>query len=125
MKIIVPATSANLGAGFDSIGIAVNLYLTVEVLEESNDWKIDHDLGNNIPTDEKNLLLTTLSAVLKAKNSSLSAKYHLKMTSQPLPGLKLPERTGCSPDKSRFSPSLRCVSGLVTSNWSSNGSLTC
>ena len=82
MKIIVPATSANLGAGFDSIGIAVNLYLTVEVLEESNDWKIDHDLGNNIPTDEKNLLLTTLSAVLKAKNSSLSAKYHLKMTSE-------------------------------------------
>jgi len=82
MKIIVPATSANLGAGFDSIGIAVNLYLTVEVLEESNDWKIDHDLGNHIPTDEKNLLLTTLSAVLKAKNSSLSAKYHLKMTSE-------------------------------------------
>ena len=52
MKIIVPATSANLGAGFDSIGIAVNLYLTVEVLGESRDWKIDHDLGENIPTDE-------------------------------------------------------------------------
>ena len=51
MKIIVPATSANLGAGFDSIGIAVNLYLTVEILEESKNWKIDHDLGNNIPTD--------------------------------------------------------------------------
>lgn len=82
MKIIVPATSANLGAGFDSIGIAVNLYLTVEILEESKDWKIDHDLGNNIPTDEKNLLLTTLSAVLKDKKSSLSAKYHLKMTSE-------------------------------------------
>ena len=63
MKIIVPATSANLGAGFDSIGIAVNLYLTVEVLGESRDWNIDHDLGENIPTDERNLLLTTLSAV--------------------------------------------------------------
>lgn len=81
MKIIVPATSANLGAGFDSIGLAVNLYLTIEVLEKAEAWRIDHDLGVNIPTDEKNLLLTTLSAVLAQKKQHLSAKYHLKMSS--------------------------------------------
>lgn len=44
MKIIVPATTANIGLGFDSIGIAVNLYLTLTVVEPSNEWKIEHPL---------------------------------------------------------------------------------
>ncbi len=35
-KIIVPASSANLGPGFDSLGLAVDRYLTLEVLEKSN-----------------------------------------------------------------------------------------
>ena len=45
MKIIVPATSANVGPGFDSVGIAVTRYLTIEVLEPSDAWLIEHDLG--------------------------------------------------------------------------------
>lgn len=59
MKIIVPATSANIGPGFDSVGVAVSKYLTIEVLAPSERWQIDHDLGQDIPSDEKNLLLTT------------------------------------------------------------------
>lgn len=65
MKIRVPATSANLGPGFDSIGIAVNCYLTIEVLNESNEWFIEHSLGN-IPSDESNLLITTAKRVFPA-----------------------------------------------------------
>ncbi len=53
MKIIVPATSANVGPGFDSVGIAVTRYLTIEVLEPADAWFIEHDLGAGIPTDEK------------------------------------------------------------------------
>ena len=34
VKIIVPATSANIGPGFDSLGLAVTSYLTVTVVEE-------------------------------------------------------------------------------------------
>ena len=45
MKIIVPATSANVGPGFDSVGIAVTRYLTIEVLEPADAWFIEHDLG--------------------------------------------------------------------------------
>lgn len=30
IKVIVPATSANLGPGFDSLGLALNLYATFE-----------------------------------------------------------------------------------------------
>ncbi|WP_067726591.1 homoserine kinase [Oceanobacillus damuensis] len=37
-KISVPASSANIGPGFDSMGLAVNLYLTLEVTE-SDDWE--------------------------------------------------------------------------------------
>lgn len=59
MKIIVPATSANIGPGFDSVGVAVSRYLTVEVLEPADSWLIDHDLGEGIPSDERNLLLET------------------------------------------------------------------
>ena len=56
MKITVPATSANIGPGFDSVGVAVSKYLTIEVLEPADVWFIEHDLGD-IPLDENNLLI--------------------------------------------------------------------
>ena len=57
MKIRVPATSANLGPGFDSCGIALSAYLTINVLGESEFWEIQHTLGEEIPTNEENLLI--------------------------------------------------------------------
>lgn len=57
MKIIVPATSANIGPGFDSVGVAVSKYLEIEILGESQNWLVHHDLGPAIPSDEKNLLV--------------------------------------------------------------------
>lgn len=59
MKIRVPATSANLGPGFDSCGIALSQYLTIDIGPETKQWQIDHQLGSAIPTDEKNLLIQT------------------------------------------------------------------
>ena len=77
MKIIVPATSANVGPGFDSVGIAVTRYLTIEVLEPADAWLIEHDLGAGIPTDEKNLLLSTALSI-----STDMQPHRIKMTSQ-------------------------------------------
>lgn len=77
MKIIVPATSANVGPGFDSVGIAVTRYLTIEVLESADAWLIEHDLGAGIPTDEKNLLLSTALSI-----STDMQPHRIKMTSQ-------------------------------------------
>ena len=57
MKIIVPATSANVGPGFDSVGVAVTTYLEIQVCEEREEWMIEHQLGKWIPRDERNLLL--------------------------------------------------------------------
>lgn len=39
--IIVPASSANIGPGFDSAGIAVNRYLTLKV-ERQGQWEFEH-----------------------------------------------------------------------------------
>ena len=63
MKIIVPATTANIGLGFDSIGIAVDLYLTLTVVEPSNEWKIKHPFGEAVPSNQENLIIETALAV--------------------------------------------------------------
>ena len=77
MKIIVPATSANVGPGFDSVGIAVTRYLTIDVLESQENWWIEHDLGEEIPSDEENLLLQTALQV-----AADLPPHRLKMTSE-------------------------------------------
>ena len=63
MKIIVPATTANIGLGFDSIGIAVDLYLTLTVVEPSSEWKIEHPFGEAVPSNQENLIIETALAV--------------------------------------------------------------
>ena len=77
MKIIVPATSANVGPGFDSVGIAVTRYLTIDVLEAQENWWIEHDLGEEIPSNEENLLLQTALQVAPDM-----PPHRLKMTSE-------------------------------------------
>ncbi len=56
-SIQVPATSANLGPGFDSMGVALSLYLTVEVRETSDTWLVEHPFGKDIPSDQTNLIV--------------------------------------------------------------------
>lgn len=58
MQIIVPASSANLGPGFDSIGVALSLLLTVDVLGPATSWQVDHQLAD-LPHDESNLIVQT------------------------------------------------------------------
>ncbi|WP_067841615.1 homoserine kinase [Amphibacillus sediminis] len=57
LQIKVPATTANLGAGFDSVGVALNLYLTIDV-QPANEWSfISHSQYLDlIPTDQDNLI---------------------------------------------------------------------
>ena len=75
MKIIVPATSANIGPGFDSVGVAVSKYLIIEVLGKSDQWIIEHDLGRRIPSNERNLLINVARRIAPAIRP-----HHLKMT---------------------------------------------
>lgn len=61
--IRVPATSANMGPGFDSLGVAFQVYLTVIIEEKTEVWRVNHALGSDVPTDENNLIV---QAALKA-----------------------------------------------------------
>ena len=55
--IKVPASSANLGPGFDSIGIALNLYLSLEV-EKSEKWECfsTSEELKDLPSDEQHFI---------------------------------------------------------------------
>lgn len=65
IKVKVPATSANIGAGFDSLGLALGLYnyvlaeetdkgLTIDITDSSSDF---------LARDERNLVYRALKAV--------------------------------------------------------------
>lgn len=58
IKIRIPATSANIGPGFDSIGLAVNFYNEV-TMEEHDGLHIESQDGVAVPTDETNLVYST------------------------------------------------------------------
>ena len=58
LKITVPASSANLGAGFDALGLALTLYNRVW-MEEADGCHIAATDGAAIPTDESNMIYAT------------------------------------------------------------------
>lgn len=56
--IKVPASTANLGPGFDSVGMALNLYLTLEV-EKADKWEViplSKEM-EGFPSDESNFII--------------------------------------------------------------------
>ena len=56
--IKVPASTANLGPGFDSVGMALNLYLTLEV-EKAEKWEViplTEEMAV-FPNDESNFII--------------------------------------------------------------------
>ncbi|MEH7074883.1 homoserine kinase [Neobacillus drentensis] len=55
--IKVPASTANLGPGFDSMGLAVNLYLSLEV-EKSVKWEVSSASAElmDFPTDDTHFI---------------------------------------------------------------------
>ncbi|MET1032131.1 homoserine kinase [Domibacillus tundrae] len=63
----VPASTANLGPGFDSIGLAFSLYLTVDV-KRAEEWAFSHEsaLLAGLPEDDRHLI-----AIVAKKTASL------------------------------------------------------
>lgn len=59
ITIKVPATSANIGPGFDSLGIALQTYLTLEIHEETAEWVVEHTMGAAIPHDATHFIVAT------------------------------------------------------------------
>lgn len=77
LTIQVPGSTANLGPGFDSIGLALDLYLRLEV-EKSDKWEVvilSEDL-KDFPKDETNFIVQIALQT--------AAKYH-----KPLPSCRI------------------------------------
>ncbi|MBQ7783621.1 MAG: homoserine kinase, partial [Oscillospiraceae bacterium] len=62
IRLQIPATSANLGAGFDALGLALSYYNYVN-MEEAEGCHITSIDGTEIPTDENNLIYHTAKTV--------------------------------------------------------------
>ncbi|WP_313804574.1 homoserine kinase [Cytobacillus sp.] len=72
--IKVPGSSANLGPGFDSIGLALDVYLTLEV-EMAKEWEVvplSEEL-NVFPKDETNYILQIAKETAEKYNRRLPA----------------------------------------------------
>ena len=84
VKIRVPATTANIGPGFDTLGLALNLFqtITVEKAEIGNKEVI----WPNMPlvSDADNLVLIALEYALNLKNQE-NLGYKLTMLSTEIP----------------------------------------
>lgn len=59
----VPATSANMGAGFDSLGIAVGLYNNIRISEIESGIVVYNNSKDFIPIGERNLIYRAATRV--------------------------------------------------------------
>jgi homoserine kinase len=58
MRVRVPASTANLGSGFDALGLALQMYLEVEAIPGGSEHRIEAHGSNaaQIPLDKTNLI---------------------------------------------------------------------
>ena len=113
VKVRVPATSANMGPGFDSMGIALGLYNYVTAEEKGTGLVIDilDDTRNFLARDERNLVFRSMKAVFD------KVKY-------PIKGLHLTLENNIIVTRGLGSSSAGIVSGLVAANELSGNQLS-
>ena len=110
IKIKIPATSANLGAGYDSLGLALDFYNQVN-MEESDSIDITTLDGVSIPTDKTNLVYKSASDLFKVCGKNLK-------------GLKLEQTNNIPMARGLGSSSACIVAGLVGANTLLNNPLS-
>jgi len=104
IKVRVPATSANIGAGFDCMGVAVNLYNTIEVAETDGGLKIcGRNMANYIPRGDKNLVYKAVMLLFD------EVGYRAK-------GLKITQRSDIPITRGLGSSSACIIGGMLAAN---------
>ncbi|MCE7008085.1 homoserine kinase [Kibdelosporangium philippinense] len=68
VKVTVPASSANLGSGFDALGLALGLYDVIEarVLPRGLEITVEGEGADEVPMDESHLVVRALRATAEA-----------------------------------------------------------
>ena len=102
VEITVPATSANMGAGFDSLGLALGMHNRV-VMEPWDGVDIASLDGTQVPPDQNNLVYKT-------------AKYLFDICGRPLSGLRIRQENAIPMARGLGSSSACIVAGLMGAN---------
>ncbi len=71
VRLSVPATSANLGPGFDSLGLALDLRdrLEAEVIDEGLVIEVEGAGADEVPLDEAHLVVRSMRAAFEAMDA--------------------------------------------------------
>jgi homoserine kinase len=80
LKIRIPATTANLGPGFDCLGLALDWWNTIEVetIERGLEIEVDCPPGVDIPRNRDNLVIYGMEAVYRlAKQKRPPLRIHI------------------------------------------------
>lgn len=103
VSVKVPATSANLGPGFDTLGMALSYYDELEVEAVAGSGAVVEVLGEGageVPTDETNLVVRSIA-------------YVFEQVGIALPGLKLKAHNVIPHGRGMGSSGAAVVSGIV------------
>ena len=79
-EIIIPASTSNLGASFDACGLALTLYLKVNVEERESGFEIipSGEGAGQVPRDESNLIARVARFVADERNRKIGgARLHV------------------------------------------------
>lgn len=102
IRIRVPATSANLGAGFDCLGLAVNLYNYIDMAEYDR-VEISSTDGTWVPTTKENMIYS-------------SAAHLYELCGRKLSGLRILQENNVPMTRGLGSSSACIIGGLVGAN---------
>ncbi|MBQ4087970.1 MAG: homoserine kinase [Clostridia bacterium] len=114
VKVRVPGTSANMGPGFDSLGLALSIYNYIEATETDGGLTIeilDAETKEFLPTDEKNLVYKSM-------------KYLFDKVGYQPKGLKLTLKSEVPVTRGLGSSSACIVGGLMCANELSKAKLS-
>ena len=102
VTVKVPATSANLGPGFDTLGLALALYDELSVTATESGVTVDvHGVGKGeVPTDESNLVVRSI-------------RHAFDHYQQPMPGLHLEAHNVIPHGRGLGSSGAAIVSGIM------------
>lgn len=111
LHLRLPATSANLGPGFDALGLAMALYLTIDATV-AEDFRIEAtgrnaDLCGRL---EDNLILTTYMDIL-ANAGILAPGLHLKLNNE------IPLGMGCGSSAAALLAGVLLANRFGSLNW--------
>jgi len=112
VRVKVPATTANLGSGFDCLGMALELHNTVEMsLAEGLSIDVQGEGEKDIPRDERNVVYQAAVRVFRASG-------------RPVPGLRIRLVNQVPVARGLGSSAAAVVGGLMAANRLAGGSVS-